>query len=72
MVKTKQTTRDKLVFSTAAFIASTAIGAVPASAWTEQEKRDAPLMMATTVMKTQKILPSFGACQMWMMPRKRW
>lgn len=40
MQSTKTTTRKKLVFSTAAFIASTAIGEVPASAdWTEQDKR---------------------------------
>lgn len=40
MTNTKQT-RKKLIYSTAAFIASTAIGSIPASAWTEQEKRDA-------------------------------
>jgi len=41
MTKTKQTTRKKLIYSTAAFIASTAIGSIPASAWTEQEARGA-------------------------------
>lgn len=39
----KPTNRKKLVFSTAAFIASTAIGSVPVSAWTGQEKRAAYL-----------------------------
>lgn len=43
MAVTKTIARKKLVFSTAAFIASTAIGAIPANAWTEQEKRDAYL-----------------------------
>ena len=43
MATTKTTTRKKLVFSTAVFITSTAIGAIPASAWSDQEKRDAYL-----------------------------
>ena len=41
MTAIKPTTRKKLIYSTAAFIASTAIGAVPASAWTDEEARDA-------------------------------